>query len=69
MTQQQAILEYLKQQPLTSMQAIVMFGATRLSAHIYNLRKAGYNIITENKTVTNRYGNTTNIAVYRLVND
>lgn len=69
MTQQQAILEHLKHSPLTSMEAINLFGATRLGGQIFDLRKKGYNIITEERAVTTRYGTTTKIAVYRLVND
>jgi hypothetical protein len=49
------------------MEAIDLFGATRLSAIIYNLRDAGYKITTTTKTTTNRYGHTTQYAEYSLI--
>lgn len=52
------ILRHLKTYgSITSMEAISMYGATRLSAIIYNLRKRGYNIETITMPFTDRYGN------------
>ena len=52
---------------LTSMEAFEMFGATRLSAIIYQLRyKHGMNIITEDKMVKTRYGMPTVVSVYKV---
>lgn len=51
---------------ITSLQAIEMFGATRLAVTIHALRRKGLNIITEMKDVPTRYG-TTKVAVYKLV--
>lgn len=68
-TQINDVKKYLEthSEGITSLQAIQMFGATRLSGIIYVLRnKHGMNIITENKTVKNRYGSTSNIAVYKV---
>ena len=51
LTQNQKILEYLKSgKKLTPITALKKFGCFRLSARIYNLKKEGHNIITENVT-------------------
>lgn len=66
-TQEKEVLDYLRKiGSITSWEAIVEFGATRLSAIIYNLRKKGYNIETNDLIVKNRYGNATVIAKYVL---
>lgn len=66
-TQEKEVLDYLRKiGSITSWEAIVEFGATRLSAIIYNLRKKGYNIETNDVIVKNRYGNATVIAKYIL---
>ena len=66
-TQEKEVLDYLRKiGSITSWEAIVEFGATRLSAIIYNLRKKGYNIETNDLIVKNRYGNATVIAKYAL---
>ena len=54
-----AVLEHLKTKgSITSMEAIELYGATRLSAIIYNLRHH-YNmtITNEGKTCIDRFGN------------
>ena len=68
-TQKSEILKYLMthKRGITSLQAINLFGATRLSDIIFRLRKEGYNIITEMVTQKNRYGHVTTFARYRLV--
>ena len=61
-------LDYLKDfKHITSLDAIRDLGNTRLSATIYELRKDGYNIISEDLTVKNRWGNNTIIALYKLI--
>ena len=61
------LLDYLKQfKHITSLDAIRDLGNTRLSATIYELRKDGHDIISENLTVKNRWGYNTIIALYRL---
>lgn len=47
-TQQQKVLKYIKKNKdgITSMKAFWRFGITRLSGHIFELRKKGYNICT-----------------------
>ena len=68
-TQRADILNYLKDKgKITSLEACTKFGATRLSAVIFALRKMGYEILSENKTVNTRYGKT-NICEYRMENE
>lgn len=67
MTQEKAIAQHLRKcGSITSWEAFELFGITRLSARIYELRKAGWNITSENLTVKNRYGNATTVAKYIL---
>lgn len=67
MTQEKAVQQHLHTfGSITSWEAIERYGATRLSAIIYNLRKAGLDIETTNLTVKNRYGNATTVAKYVL---
>lgn len=54
---------------ITSMEAIELFGATRLSAIIFNLRKRGHDIGTVTKGMTDRYGHAVNYAKYVLHED
>ena len=62
------LLDYLKEfKHITSLDAIRDLGNTRLSATIYELRKDGYNIISEDLKVKNRWGNNTIIALYKLI--
>jgi hypothetical protein len=66
-TQTKAILEHLLSgRELTSMQAIELYGATRLSGIIYHLRNKGYIINRRDKAVKTRYGRNTVIGVYWL---
>tara|TARA_R100000734_G_C3267618_1_gene64445 strand:- start:143 stop:358 length:216 start_codon:yes stop_codon:yes gene_type:complete len=62
-SQREEVLTHLKKGlPITSWEAIHEFRATRLSAIIYDLRKAGYTIITENlvnEKTGKRYGSYT----------
>ena len=47
MTQQMRILEHLKRKgSITGVEAMSLYGAYRLSVHIWRLRKKGYNIVT-----------------------
>lgn len=51
------VLEHLKTYgSITSLEAIEKFGATRLSAIIFNLRKRGYDISTIDIPFTDRFG-------------
>ena len=65
----QLVLEHLQQYGcITSLEAIEKYGATRLSAIIYNLRKRGYNIITEDLPFVDRFGTKSTYGKYILSN-
>lgn len=66
-TQEELVLEYLQEyKEITSWEAFMRFGITRISAKIFNLRKMGYDISTNYLTKKNRYGVTVTYGVYRL---
>ena len=54
---------------ITSLEAINLYGATRLSSIIFNLRKRGYNIKTEDSCCMDRYGHKCTFAKYILEED
>lgn len=61
------VLKYLKSNgSITSMEAINMFGATRLSAIIFQLRKRGYDITTFDIEKVDKYGHCCKFARYVL---
>lgn len=63
--QRQAVLNYLLDgNRITSQKAFKLFGATRLSAIIYDFREAGYMISSRLTTEKNRYGSTTTFSEY-----
>jgi hypothetical protein len=63
------VLKHLKQNgSITSWEAIQLYGATRLSAIIFNLRKK-YNINTFMIDDIDRYGNESRYAKYVLKED
>lgn len=51
---------------ITSWEAIMEYGCTRLSQYIYLLRKDGYNITSENVTKKNRYDQSVTFSKYKL---
>jgi hypothetical protein len=62
------ILEYLKShEGITSKEAFEHFGATRLSAIIFCLRKSGYNIVNIPQNGKNRFGESVHYDQYRLI--
>ena len=66
-TKTKQVLNHLNQYgTITSWQAIQQYGATRLSAIIFNLKKQGYNIHTITMEDTDRNGNTCQYAKYVL---
>jgi hypothetical protein len=66
-TKTQQVLDHLKQgHPITSLMAINLYGATRLSSIIFNLKDRGYDITSEKLTRLDRNGNVCNFAVYKL---
>ena len=66
-SQEQIVLRHLKRYAgLTTLSAFERYGISRLSARIFKLREAGYDIVSVQKTVTNRYGDECHIVEYRL---
>lgn len=62
------VIEHLKNHgSITSLEAIDMYGATRLSAIIFRLRGQGYNIETHSMPFIDRYGNSAVYGKYVLV--
>ncbi len=53
---------------ITSMQAIELYGATRLAAIIFELRKDGYRIITKGMSIKDKNGDICTFAKYVLDN-
>lgn len=67
-TQQDRVLRYLKDNgSITSWEAIKEFGATRLSAIIYNLKKKGYDFGEEWVSTVNRYEEPVTFKKYILL--
>lgn len=67
MNKHKAVLEWLKAgSSISSIEAVENFGATRLSAIIFNLKKQGYNIETVMCDGTDRFGNPVRFARYYL---
>lgn len=58
----------LKEGHIDSWTAISLYGATRLSAIIYNLRRRGYDIASEPKKTKDRNNNLCIFVNYILVN-
>ena len=59
------VLEYLQTKgSLTTIDAFVMFNATRLSSIIFNLKKYGYKIKSVNENYTNADGETSRYVRY-----
>ena len=67
-TQRELVLNHLQQHgSITSMEAFQLFGVTRLSAIIYELRhKEDYKVLSVFEVVTTRQGCKTAIARYVL---
>lgn len=65
--QRKAILDHLESKGnITSMEAFTLYGATRLSAIVFDLRKMGYDIETHDIVSKNRYGEHCTFAKYVL---
>lgn len=59
-------MHLLEKGSITSWEAIQEYGATRLSAIIFNLRKRGMDIRTERVDFTDRFGSKAYYAKYIL---
>lgn len=57
-------LHLIEKGRITSWEAIEQYGATRLSAIIFNLRKRGMNIRNERVNFTDRYGTKSHYDIY-----
>ena len=67
MSRADRVLEYINEYgSITPLEAFRDLGYTRLSAAIFELKRAGYNIITERKTGKNRRGQFVTYACYSL---
>ena len=67
LTQYDMVLRHLKMfGKITDVQAFSQYGIRRLGAVIFNMRKDGYPIITQNITRPNRFGYKTTFAKYVL---
>lgn len=63
--QRKAVLEHFQTKgELTSMEAFQLFGATRLAAIVFDLRRDGYSIETQEILSKTRYGETCQYAKY-----
>lgn len=69
MTKRQRVLDYLKntRNGITSLEAINMFGATRLSAIIFDLKDKGYIIKDRYEEGVDRFGNECRFKRYWIV--
>ena len=68
MSHEQVILKHFRRYKyLSSYKAVELYGITRLSARIYNLRRQGYDIQSIKRSATNRYGNVVNYNDYFMV--
>ena len=68
MSQSKAILNHLLSgKSISQLEATQKYGATRLGAIIFNLRRDGHIISTEQVHKPNRYGHISNYAVYKLI--
>lgn len=69
MNKTNAVLEYLKRTKngITSLEAIEMFGATRLSAIVFNLKDRGYIFTDKTEECVDRYGNTARYKRYFII--
>ena len=61
------LMHLLSGKTITSLEAIELYSATRLSAIIFNLRRRGHNIATVPKTIIDKYGNKCDFAQYKLI--
>ena len=67
-TKKSKVLNHLQEHgSITSIEAIDLYGATRLSAIIYDLRDEGYNIKTHNMSFVDRFGTKSVYGKYVLV--
>lgn len=67
-TMKDIILKHLKEKgTITSWEAIIDYGCTRLGHYIWLLKKEGYTITGSTVKTTTRYGISTHFKQYQLV--
>lgn len=67
MTKTQMVLKHLESgRSITSLEAFREYGATRLSAIIFNLRNRGYDISSTDREELDRTGSRARFVEYRL---
>jgi hypothetical protein len=68
MSQSKAVLKHLQSgKTISQREATKKYGILRLGAIIFNLRRDGYKITSRLEHKPNQYGNTSNYAVYKLI--
>lgn len=69
MSKENAVIEYLKRTKngITSLEAINMFGATRLSAIIFRAKERGYIIADTFENCVDRFGNIARYKRYKII--
>lgn len=67
-TQKMQVLKHMQNHKngITSMIAFERYGITRLSGRIFELRREGVAIVTDNITTKNRFGHAVTYARYRI---
>lgn len=69
-TQNGRLLAYLQRHAsINPLEAWSQLGIYRLGARVFDLKKAGHNIVTSRKAVRNRFGEEVNVASYSLVRE
>lgn len=65
--QARTVLEHLKLgKAITSLDALALYGISRLAARIGEIRAAGYEVTADRRSVTKADGTTAHVASYRL---
>lgn len=65
-TQHEKIIDYMREVGELSQREAYFMGVGRLASRIHDLKKAGYNIVTEMREVTNADGSKSHVAFYHL---
>lgn len=66
-SQKDLILAHIeKHGSITPLEAQRLYGCMRLGARIYDLRRDGYDIVSEIVVVPNRHGGKARVAQYRM---
>ena len=70
MNQDKMVLEHLQRKPITTLEAIKLYGVTRLSAVIWRLRHNQKLDVRDRRiSVKNRYGRKTSVKQYYIVKE